>query len=1444
MGGRFVASRDLTVRIDGDPSGFNRATKSAQASASAFERELKKLEAQQAKQQQAMSDLGKAGLAVGAAAAAGMGLAVRAAVSWESAWAGVTKTVDGTTSQMGILEGQLRELAKTLPASHTEIAAVAEAAGQLGIKREDVAKFTETMIALGETTNLTADEAATSLARMSNIMGTSADDVDRMGATIVELGNNAATTEAEIVTLATRMAAAGKQAGLSEADVLAFASTLTSVGVEAEAGGTAMSKVFTAVADAMRDGNERLGTFAKVAGMSSREFAQAYGEDAAGAITSFTEGLGRMSAAGESTTHVFDDLSLTDQRLMRALLSTASAGELLREQITLGNGAWEANSALVAEATKRYETTESQIRIARNAINDAAIDIGAVLLPMLAKTAGAVADLAGFFGDLPEPVQTAVAILGTLTAVVGLVGGAALIAAPKILAMKASLEALNVSARTTSRAMTAMSVAMKGGVIAAGLAGIAVAATQVADALAKSGPGLGSMTDALADFGRTGQVSGALAEVVGDNFQSLAGKIENANKNIVARSLSDSVRSDINALESLDQTLASLVQSGNPDVAAKAFAEIRRNAGDLSDEDLAGTFDAYGEALAGAAADAKLNASATRDAAGASGELGDAATEAANALKEQADALRAQYDPVFAMQKAIGDHREAQIALAEAVKEHGRGSQEATEAEWALFEATVGLSGASNTLAGAMQDGTTSVAASKEQLQQWVRQGLISQEQANTLAGGLKNVTDKANTLSGTPAKVRVSETGVAAASEALTAVQRKMEGLDGRVANVTVRYSSMGADRIVGVGGGIQRASGGYVSGPGTDTSDSIPARLSNGEYVLRAAAVRRIGVSELDQMNRGYAQGGLVRGYAAGGAVSPTMQVSLTTAVRGLTNISAIQRLVQAWQDYNRELEQAARKRELVAAAYDAQAQLRAAQTTEERARAQEQLNRANQAVREFDYAAEREREAAAVQRMIDKLEEQARAEQELTAARRREQDNRYEVGVLSEQDYLRILEQRMATERQYTDAWMALWRERERILERQADAERELTDTLKAELNERIDAQRKAVEDRARAQQNALDRLNSLLDAEQDLRNRHASFVADNTEAQQAVQARQVQAEADYYTRRAALGRQFNDEQQRLLDTRRAALVNGTALDQQIAFRRGLPADWLIGNAQRQIEAFTEWMHELDAARRMGVSESVIEALGLDEGPQALAQVRALTRATSDEIEALNRAVQDRTRLAGEQVAREQQNRYGQLGRDLVAAQERYAAELNALELQFLAEQADLARQLTTLQEQLKAAQQQLAVDLAALGQEQGRSYSDAIAAGIRSGLPGILSAVDAARQAMADLKAAQDALNTIAPPLPTGAALPGAPGSPFKRPGARTRTYDSGGWLMPGYTLAYNGTGQPERVLTAQQFSSTQRTVNVMPGAQVTVRETVDVDLLVQRAEFLISTGSLG
>ena len=67
--------------------------------------------------------------------------------------------------------------------------------------------------------------------------------------------------------------------------------------------------------------------------------------------------------------------------------------------------------------------------------------------------------------------------------------------------------------------------------------------------------------------------------------------------------------------------------------------------------------------------------------------------------------------------------------------------------------------------------------------------------------------------------------------------------------------------------------AEGGKVSGPGTGTSDSIMARLSNGEFVMKAAAVRKYGAGFMHAINNGFVS---LKGFAAGGMVDAAAAMS----------------------------------------------------------------------------------------------------------------------------------------------------------------------------------------------------------------------------------------------------------------------------------------------------------------------------------------------------------------------------------------------------------------------------------------------------------------------------------------------------------------------------------------------------------------------------------------
>lgn len=346
---------------------------------------------------------------------------VHASMDFESAITGVAKTTDLTDEELADMSDAIKAMSTEIPASTTEIAAVAEAAGQLGIQKDALLDFTRVMTMLGTATNMTAEDAATALARFANITGMSADNYDRLGAVIVDLGNNFATTESEITQMGTRLASGGKLAGLTEPQIMALAAAMSSVGIEAEAGGTAMTQTLNAIEKAVATGEDSLQSFADVAGMSADSFAEMWNTDALGALTAFIRGLGNLDEQGESAVLVLEDLGLTGIRQSNMLKSLALAADQMDSAVQTANTAWDENIALTNEANKRYATTQSKLDMMQNAYNNLKVAVGDAFTPALRDAYDAGTDVLNVLGEF---VQENPALVKGVVTFTGVVGGA------------------------------------------------------------------------------------------------------------------------------------------------------------------------------------------------------------------------------------------------------------------------------------------------------------------------------------------------------------------------------------------------------------------------------------------------------------------------------------------------------------------------------------------------------------------------------------------------------------------------------------------------------------------------------------------------------------------------------------------------------------------------------------------------------------------------------------------------------------------------------------------------------------------------------------------------------------------------------------------------------------------------------------------------------------
>lgn len=401
--------------------------------------------------------------------------AVTAGIEYESAFAGVKKTLDvskySAEEAANVLKGLEQGfigLSKEIPVAAKEIAGIGELAGQLGIDAENILSFSKTIADLGATTNLTYDTAASSLAKYANITGMAQTDFNKLGSVIVDLGNKFATTESDIVEMGMRIAGAGAQIGLTDGEIMGISAALSSVGIEAEMGGSAFSKSiismqvaaetgfddirklskvtgmslrelelmssndsksFKAMAqslgytqkelNSMIKAGKNLENFADVAGLTAKEFKTLFEKDAAKAVEAFITGLGDVEGKGESTIKMLQDMGFTEVRLRDSLTRLANSSGNLSKAISVGNEAWEENSALQNEANQRYETTASRMEIIKNKFVAVGIKIKDVLQPSIDTLLDKVDAAVTWFSKLDDKTQQNILKFAGIAAVAG-----------------------------------------------------------------------------------------------------------------------------------------------------------------------------------------------------------------------------------------------------------------------------------------------------------------------------------------------------------------------------------------------------------------------------------------------------------------------------------------------------------------------------------------------------------------------------------------------------------------------------------------------------------------------------------------------------------------------------------------------------------------------------------------------------------------------------------------------------------------------------------------------------------------------------------------------------------------------------------------------------------------------------------------------------------------
>jgi len=335
----------------------------------------------------------------------------QSAIAFETSFRGIRKTVNATEQEYANLSRANRDLAISLGQNVNTINEIGQAAGQLGIAIGDLGQFEKIVIELASASDIGAKDAAFAFGGLIKVLGLTIDELDSLTDQIVGLGNSFAATESEIVQFLNRIAGAGAVLGITAQDLASIATAFASLRIPAEAGGTAIQKVFLAMQKAAVSGGEELRTFAKAVGLTGDEFRRLVQDNPAKAFALFVSELSRQGAKAQL---ILEALGLGNERTRRAFLTAAAAGEHLNEVMAQGARDNAEGTARTEEFNKELNTTAGQLRVMKAALNELLITIGDNFLPIITDASGVVVDLTEVIIAMAEAVRTLSAALDVL----------------------------------------------------------------------------------------------------------------------------------------------------------------------------------------------------------------------------------------------------------------------------------------------------------------------------------------------------------------------------------------------------------------------------------------------------------------------------------------------------------------------------------------------------------------------------------------------------------------------------------------------------------------------------------------------------------------------------------------------------------------------------------------------------------------------------------------------------------------------------------------------------------------------------------------------------------------------------------------------------------------------------------------------------------------------
>ncbi|OFY87826.1 MAG: phage tail tape measure protein [Bacteroidetes bacterium RIFCSPLOWO2_12_FULL_35_15] len=247
--------------------------------------------------------------------------------------------------------------------STKELRNIAIAAGQLGIAKKDVLSFTaatdKLVVALGDEFQGGAEQVTKEMGALRNIFtdmksDNISEDMLHIGNAINELASSGAATGPVVSDFANRIGGVGINLGLTSGQVLGLSATLQELNVSTERGGTAVSKILMKM-------TQDTDKFAKVAGMSTKEFTDLVNKDLYGAFVKVAEGSKKGGTSATEFSHILDALGVDGAGASEVFAKLGSNTKLLQEKVDMANVSLQGTDSIMNEFNIKNDTFGAKI---------------------------------------------------------------------------------------------------------------------------------------------------------------------------------------------------------------------------------------------------------------------------------------------------------------------------------------------------------------------------------------------------------------------------------------------------------------------------------------------------------------------------------------------------------------------------------------------------------------------------------------------------------------------------------------------------------------------------------------------------------------------------------------------------------------------------------------------------------------------------------------------------------------------------------------------------------------------------------------------------------------------------------------------------------------------------------------------------------------------------